>query len=168
VSIARKLRAMLGMGVVWGLAWIPLALGSVVLLGLRAGHWPTMSLLGEAALAGALAGGVSGVVFGGLVALTERRHTIASLSSRRLALLGVLAGVLPIGLLALQALLRVEDSWVFIAPLLGRVVALSSILGAACAGGVLYLARRAPSLPSDHDRDSLPNEPPTGRSLKRA
>ena len=95
MSMLRKLRAIVSMGVVWGLAWIPLAIGSVTFLSVVGGRWPPLSLLTQAGLIGALTGGASGAIFGGLLAATEHRRTVASLSTRRVVLLGVLARIVP-------------------------------------------------------------------------
>jgi hypothetical protein len=164
MSMLRKLRAIVSVGVVWGLAWIPLAIGSVTFLSVVGGRWPPLSLLTEAGLIGALTGGASGAIFGGLLAATERRRTVASLSTRRVVLLGVLAGIVPAGLMALGAALRVHDAGAVIGPLLARVVTVTSLLGAACAGGILAVVRRAAPLPGEPRRQVLSDRsspPPT-------
>jgi hypothetical protein len=151
MGLVRKLRAMLGMGVVWGLAWVPLTLTSVVIVSLVAGQWPPWRLLAETTAAGALAGAASGLIFGGLLAVAERRRTVASLSSTRTALWGALAAVAPPALFALAVIARIQYPWVYVVPMFGRILGLTGILGAVCAGGVLYVARRAPALPDEAD-----------------
>jgi len=155
MGLVRRLRAALGMGVVWGVAWIPLTLASVVILSLRAGQWPSWRLLAETTVAGALAGAASGLIFGGLLAVAERRRTVASLSSARFALWGALAAVAPPALFLLGAMARVRAPWVDVVPMLGRILGLTGVLGAVCAGGVLYVARRAPALPDEADEPRI-------------
>ena len=90
MDILRKIRSIATMGVIWAVAWIPLALASVVGLSVWTGHSVPGRLLEDAALAGLLAGGASGLLFGTLLAATERQRTVGSLSTRRVVAAGVL------------------------------------------------------------------------------
>jgi hypothetical protein len=145
----RKVRSIATMGVIWALAWVPIALASVVGLSLWGGDSVSAQLLEETALAGLLAGGASGLLFGTLLAVTERQGTVGSLSTRRVVAAGVLAGLLPAGVIALWAVLRGPDVVDVLGPMLGRVVTLTSLLGAGSAAGLLWVARRAPALPEE-------------------
>jgi hypothetical protein len=89
-SIAhRKVRGVLGIGVAWGALWSVI----LVLLLLFARLVPG----GKAPIAvwpGAIAGFLSGVAFGVLLAYAERGKTIRSISMDRAALWGALASVI--------------------------------------------------------------------------
>ena len=160
MSLVRRLGAVLKMGIVWGIAWIPLTFVSVTVLSLWSHRLPPLFLLRDATIAGGLIGAVSGMLFGGLLALGERQRTVASLSARRVALWGALAALIPPGLALAAITARVHEPWFFMMPMIARILGLTGVLGAACAGGVLYVARRAPALPGDSPgggaRDLLP------------
>jgi hypothetical protein len=87
----RKLRGLLGVGVMWGALWggIGAAIGFVVGL-VDPGAWTLANPVVQWALGMGAYGFVSGVGFGGLLALGEGRRTLADLSLRRVALWGVL------------------------------------------------------------------------------
>lgn len=88
-------------------------------------------------------GALSGAIFAVVLAIAERRHTLAELSLARVALWGA------IGSLALPAALTIAEvmqtpfppsEWRFVLAALG----IAAALGAGCAVGTLALARRAP------------------------
>lgn len=155
----RKLRAIAGMALTWGLAWVPLSLVSITALTLLSGRWPGPALLGAAAAAGLLAGAVSGTLFGTLLASTAHERTVARLSARRMAALGVFSGMVPAGLMAVGAALQFPDGGQAIALILARVVGITAILGAASAGALLWTVRRAPPLPREVPIRELANGP---------
>lgn len=153
MAFGRKVRAILGMGAVWALGWVPLGVVTVLALSLANGAWPSGRLLLEVVRQGAISGALSGMLFGTLLALTERRHTVAQLSARRVSALGVLSGMVPTSLIVVAMMLRFPND--AMVPLLARVMAICGAIGAASAGGVLYLARRAPPLPAEPDLPEL-------------
>jgi hypothetical protein len=62
--------------------------------------------------------------------------------------------MVPTSLIVLLMMVRFPDDTMV--PLLARVMAVCGVIGAASAGAVLYLARRAPPLPGETDRGELP------------
>ena len=143
--LLRVLRGAFGTALLWAIVWLPV--GAAFGLLLNAGHPGDVippSVLLMVAMGGAW-GGVSGAIFAGLLALAERKRTIADLSLIRVAAWGAVGcASLPV-LLALHYLSR-EDLLALRADamFLGIVLVVSGLLGAACAAGTLTLARRAP------------------------
>lgn len=87
-------------------------------------------------------GALSGAIFAVVLAIAERRHTLAELSLARVAAWGA------IGSLALPGAFTIADvmqttfpyaQWRFVLIVLG----IAAALGAGCAAGTLALARRA-------------------------
>ncbi len=89
----RKLRGILGLGLVWAGAWAILFAMISVVVGII--HPPSIDA-GEGPLRlggiGAMVGFFSGVCFGAVLALAERRKGILELSRLRAALWGAIAG----------------------------------------------------------------------------
>lgn len=123
----RKLRGVSGTGLAWGAAWAAIMAALGVVIGVLR---PEEIGPGEGAIAvGAIMGQVgffSGVVFGTLVAIAERRKTILDLSPGRAAMWGILASA------AFPLLTGRADAVFVLCP-----------LGAACAAASVAIARRA-------------------------
>jgi FtsH-binding integral membrane protein len=123
----RRIRGAIGMGLTWAAAWF--VAGSVPrwLFGFNADvPFPIVF--------GAL-GFIAGVIFSGLLVLTERRRTLDEMSLPRFAGWGALAGFLLSALFTRFASL----GW-------GDVLAIApafTLASAVCASGSLALARRA-------------------------
>ena len=138
---SRRFRGIIGMAITWGLALSTLATGSLA-LGLATGLVPP-SIFGARelvalAVRGLLAGGVAGGLFAWLLARREGGHSLATLSTRRVALWGFLAaGSLPI-LLALAATGPALPLGVLIASTAGF-----GVLGIVLSTATLRIARRA-------------------------
>jgi hypothetical protein len=162
VAIWRKVRAILGMGVTWAIGWVPIAVATVVVLSLINGQWPLGAMVAAVALEGAISGGLGGLLFGSLLALSERRgsRSVGELSAHKVAALGVLSGMIPTGLLVMLLLWRLPVP-LDAGRVLIQVLVTCGVIGAASAGGVLYLARRAPPSLGETDRAELsPGRPP--------
>ena len=114
---SRRFRGIIGTAITWGVALSALATGTLA-LGLATGLVPS-SIFGArelvaVAVRGLLLGGVAGGLFGWLLARRERGQSLATVSSRRVAVWGFIAAgsvapilalaangpILPIGLLA--------------------------------------------------------------------
>ncbi|MBM4188550.1 MAG: hypothetical protein FJ206_14700 [Gemmatimonadetes bacterium] len=160
MAIWRKVRAVLAMGAVWALGWVPIGVVTNLVLSLANGWWPPVRLLVEVVRQGAISGALSGMLFGTLLALTEHRRTVAQLSARRVGALGVLSGIVPTGLIVLVIMRRFPND--ALVAQLAQVMAICGLIGAASAGTVLYLARRAPRLPDEPDRRELADRDPRG------
>jgi hypothetical protein len=141
------------MGVIWAIAWIPLSLVSIAVISWRFGAVPPLPILTGIVLTAITAGGASGLVFGGLLAVAERRRTFAALPRGRFALWGVVASLVPPLLTLLPFFLRAIRVGNFgnVLPMVASVVGLNGVFGAVCAGTLLYLARRSPPLPGEQE-----------------
>jgi hypothetical protein len=144
------------MAVLWALASIPLGLISVVVMTYAIQEIPSrgtvMSLIGFSSLFGA----ASGLVFGALVALSERRRTLETLSRGRFARWGIVAAILPPAVQIAWYLFQFPMPWNTSLSMLLPVVVLNGLFGAACAAGILYFARRARPAITDPEPAKLP------------
>lgn len=136
-SLLRRLRGLLGVGLVTGTAWA--ALGMVIVAIGRVFD-PASVDPGEGPLIAALvmgrAGFVAGLIAGGVLAIAERRRRVGELSVGRGMVWGALAGLsLP---------------WLAAAPV--AMMPILAALGAVTIGSVVAIARRGESR-------SLPGHP---------
>ena len=94
-SIPRKLRGLLGMGVVWALAWVPLTVGIGVIERLVAGSGlPTLAELFTYAATGLQSGFIAGVLFGAGLSLVYGNRLLRKLRPGSMGVLGGVGGVL--------------------------------------------------------------------------
>jgi hypothetical protein len=148
--VFRRLRAALSIALLWALGWLPIGLVLALFADSR-GPQPSDVISRPVAVplfvaAWTVWGALSGGAFALVLAVSERRRTIETLSTARTAVWGALgAVVLPLVLTSID-LVRTDSgllgySWRF--PLL--VLGVSATLGAACAATTLALARRSVS-----------------------
>jgi hypothetical protein len=123
----RRIRGAIGIGFTWAAAWFVAGLVPRWVFGFNA-DVPFPLVFG-------LLGFIAGVIFSGLLVLTERRRTFDQMSLRRFALLGAIGGLLLSAIFTKAASLGWADV-LAIAPAF-------AIAGAICASGSLALARRA-------------------------
>ena len=127
----RRIRAAIGMGLVWGAAWF----GAGTLLARVPGFYSDLPF----ALLFAPLGFLTGIIFSGILVVIERRRRVDRVSLSRFAGWGVVSGLLLSGTFGVAAALRGESLWgeflVFGPPL--------AMASAACAAGSLAIARRA-------------------------
>jgi hypothetical protein len=127
----RRIRAAIGMGLTWGVAWFG--------AGLLLARVPGLSSDLPFALLFAPLGFVTGIIFFGILAGIEGRHRFDHLSLSRFAVWGAASGLLLSGIFVVGAALRGQALWgeflLFGPPL--------TIASAVCAVGSLALARRA-------------------------
>jgi hypothetical protein len=127
----RRIRAAIGMGLIWGAAWF----GAGILLARVPGFDSDLPF----AFLFAPLGFVSGIIFSGFLAVIEGRREFDRLSLSRCAGWGAASGLLLSGVFVVGAALRGGDLWgeflVFGPPL--------AMAGAVCAAGSLAIARRA-------------------------
>jgi hypothetical protein len=125
--LLRKLRGVIGTGLAWGAAWAAVMAVAGLVIGILR---PEEIGPGEGAIAvGAImaqVGFFSGIGFGILLAVAERRRTILDLSPGRAAMWGIVAAA------AFPLLTGRADAAFVLAP-----------LGAACAAASVAIARRA-------------------------
>src|SRR4051812_38769693 len=126
----RRIRAAIGMGVIWGAAWF----GAGTLLARVPGLYSDLPF----ALLFAPLGFVTGIIFSGILVGIEGRRGFDRMSLSRFAGWGAASGLLLSGIFVVGAVLRGGAPWgeflVFGPPL--------AIASAACAAGSLALARR--------------------------
>jgi hypothetical protein len=138
--LLRRVRAAMGMGVAWGLAWFGAGMVLLLIVGPDAADVPFPLGFG-------FLGFLAGALFSGILGLVERGRGFHQLSLRRFAGWGAAGGLLFAVLFVLVVTLSGAGSLpgglVFLGPLFAAA-------GAASAGGALVLARRA-------DDRSLPN-----------
>ncbi len=141
----RRLRGILIAAIIWAIVWLPLGLA---LLGLRRRspgdcvYCPAdfvIRFLGIWTLWGAL----SGAIFAVVLAVAERRRTLAELSFARVAVWGAIGSLALPGALTIADLMQsaFPSEWRFVLTALG----IAAALGAGCAAATLALARRVPT-----------------------
>ena len=132
----RVLRGVIGTGLGFaaGAGLVMATLAGVFLILRRGEGWEEMAIT----VAGSMVWGfLIGVVFAGVTAVVARGRALESLSLPRFGALGMAAGLLLYGLLALNA----WDAWSVSAAVTNAVVFV--VLGGGAATGSLVLARRA-------------------------
>ena len=136
----RRLRGAMGIGLAWGLTWLAAGLVLLAIVGPDAADVPFPLFFG-------LLGFIAGMIFSGILGMTEGRRSFEQMSMPRFTTWGAIGGLCLAGIMA--AILGAESLI-----LLGPLFAAS---GAICASGSLALARKAttPPLPRQHDADSL-------------
>lgn len=127
----RRIRAAIGMGLIWGAAWF----GAGLLLARVPGFFSDLPF----ALVFAPLGFVTGIIFSGILVGIEGRRGFERTSLSRFAVWGAASGLLLTGIFVAGAALRGGDWWGEIL-LFGPPLAVAS---AVCAAGSLAIARRA-------------------------
>ena len=128
---ARRIRAAIGMGLTWGVAWS----GAGFLLARLSSLNPDLPF----ALLFAPLGFATGIIFSGILVAIEGRRRFDRTSLWRFAGWGAMSGLLLAGIFVVGAALRGGDVWGE-ALLFGPTLAMAS---AVCAAGSLAVARRA-------------------------
>jgi hypothetical protein len=127
----RRIRAAIGMGLTWGAVWF----GAGILLARVPGFYSDLPF----ALLFAPLGFVTGIIFSGILVVTEGRRRFDRMSLSRFAGWGAVSGLLLSGIFVAGAALRGATVWgefmVFGPPL--------AMASGVCAAGSLALARRA-------------------------
>ena len=129
----RRIRAAIGIGLAWAIAWFGAGLVLLLIVGVGAADVPFPLLFG-------LLGFLAGATFSGVLAIVEGRHRFDRLSLPRFAAWGAVGGLL-LSVMFVFAVAIAGDGTllndlVFLGPLF-------AVAGAASAAGSLALARRA-------------------------
>jgi hypothetical protein len=127
----RRIRAAIGMGLTWAAAWF----GAGILLARVPGFYSDLPF----ALLFAPLGFGTGIIFSGILVVSEGRRRLDRMSLWRFAGWGAVSGLLLSGIFVVGAALRGETLWGEVL-VLGPVLAMAS---AVCAAGSLAVARRA-------------------------
>ncbi len=122
----RRIRGLVGMGLMWGGAWFGAGMVLLAIIGLDAADVPFPLFFG-------LLGFLSGAAFAGILAMAEGRRRFDQMSIPRFAVWGAVGGLLLSGIVFLAAGPGGEFA------VIGPVFALA---GAVSAAGSLALARR--------------------------
>jgi hypothetical protein len=134
----RRLRALLGLAIAWGIIWIPLGLAVVVIDTVARGRSVRLGSLLGSILPLAAIGAFSGFAFGLILAAAERNRSFGALSTIRLVVWGT-AGALAIPVTAAMA----NIGWTPISDMMSTLIAFGT-LGAISSAATLAVARRAP------------------------
>lgn len=144
-GIFRRLRGIIGTGVIWAVGWA----GGLVAWHIIGG-WP-LEFIGQTVFTGLVLGFVAGGSFASVLSIAERRHTLADLSLWRAALWGGIGGTLLI-------IVAVSIAALVGASIGGGVLgglAWFFLLGAGCASGSVALAKRADRILLEGDEQQL-------------
>ena len=140
MNLLRKLRGLVGVGVMWGTLWGTIGAGIGAIIGIVTPDvWLYANPVFDWALGMGLYGLVSGVGFGGLLSLREGRKRLGDLSLKRVAVWGVLgaAAVPPI-----FGLLGTFPAGTTLLDILGAI-GVTAFLGGTFASTSVAIARRA-------------------------
>ena len=153
--LSRRVRGFLGVMTTWGVVFS--AFGSATFTALiLSGRFPPeigYRFIPMVALRGFIAGALSGALFAALLVGRKRRQTVSTISIRRATVLGFIGGAsLPlVTTLAARAFVFLPIATV----LASSVVA--GLIGSGIAGSIIWMAQRAPRLPSERETLELPN-----------
>lgn len=139
MTLFRRIRGLLGVGVTWGTLWG--AIGGLIglVIGIVSGDASLGTPVVEWALGMGAYGVVSGIGFGTLLSLKEGRRTLRELSLGRVAAWGVLGSALvPLGF----GVLGFFEAGTTLMDVVGAV-AVTAALGGTFASGSVAVARRA-------------------------
>jgi len=154
MTILRRLRGALGMAVTWGTLFATLSatfLGFVVAFGLIPTGIITPRLAIAAIIRAFVLGGISGLAFALALSRGERRSSVSTLSGRRVAAWGFVAGAGAFSAIAVGlGFTHIAQLARWFVPAVG----LYGLIGTGASLGILRLARRAPAL-----ADELPAQP---------
>ena len=140
MKLLRQLRSALVVSLIWAAAWFPVG----VVLGVIKGWVSVPPASGSEVLFLALwtaLGACAGALFSALLITLERNRSLADLSSRRLAVWGVLGGA-GVPLLGSAVILTVVEG-ISLSSDAPAIFGVMAILGALCGVATLALARRA-------------------------
>lgn len=133
-GILRRLRGIVGTGLIWAVGWAGINLGlgvAVILMGTPLGN------LSPIVLAGIIQGFFAGSAFAVILSITERRHALDELSLQRVALWGGIGGMILL-LPAIPFLVPIGSPMnTILVPLV-----IDGLIGAGFASGSVALARR--------------------------
>lgn len=147
--LLRRLRGMLGLGLVWAVVWTPTGAGIFIVQYLATGSgFPPWSLLAPILLTGARDGFLAGFLFAGGMSLAFRNRTVAELRPVPFGVIGALAGmVLPLMAIATAGM----AAYLLTTRVVVAMFGFAGVLGAATAIGSLKLAQAAPPGIEDGD-----------------
>jgi hypothetical protein len=140
MGLLRKLKALLGIGALWGTTWAAIGAGVGWVIGVLSPEvWLYANPIAEWALGIGLYGFVSGIGFGGLLSLREARKRVGEISLGRAARWGVLgAAAVP----PLFGLLGTFPAGTTLLDVLGAI-GVTGVLGGLFASSSIAIARRA-------------------------
>lgn len=156
MTMLRRLRGALGMAVAWGTLFATLSatfLGVVVGFDLIPAGILTPGLATAAIVRAFVLGGIGGLVFALALSRGERQSSVSTLSVRRVAVWGFVAGAAAFSAIALGlGFTHIAQLARWLLPAVG----LYGVLGTAASVGILRIARRAPALPNELPAEAEP------------
>ena len=142
MTIMRRIRAVSGIAITWGIAFS--ALGATALLGALAFNALPQGLGGVRLLVpiivrGFIGGAVAGTLFASVFARAERNRTLATISARRVALWGFVGAAVPAAITLGLGAARIVPIGV-----MGVACLAYGAIGASLGTLMVRIARRAP------------------------
>ena len=135
-KLFRRLRGLLGVGVMWGAMWA--VVGAII--GVVAPEsWTWAHPILDVAIGMGAYGVISGIGFGALLSLSEGRRTLGDLSLQRVALWGVLGGAAVPPIFGLLGTFPVGTTLMDVIGAVG----VTAFLGGTFASSSVAMARRA-------------------------
>ena len=153
--LSRRVRGFLGVMTTWGVVFSALGAASFTAI-ILSGRFPAevgYRFIPIVALRGFIAGALSGALFAALLVARKRSQTVSTISIRRATALGFIGGAsLPLfTMFAARAFGLVPLATI----ITSSVVA--GLMGSGIAGSIIWIAQRAPRLPSERAVPELPN-----------
>jgi hypothetical protein len=153
--LSRRLRGFLGVMTTWGVVFSAFGVASFTAI-ILTGRFPDAigyRFLPMVALRGFIAGALSGALFAALLVARNRSQTVSSISMRRATALGFVGGAsLPLVTLLAGGAFGLLP----IATIMTSTV-VAGLIGTGIAGSVIWIAQRAPQLPSEPSAPQLPD-----------
>lgn len=153
--LSRRVRGFLGVMTTWGVVFSGFSVVSLTALFLS-GRIPDQidfRVISIYVVRGFLTGALSGALFAALLRGRKRSQTVSTISIRRVTVLGFIGGAsLPL----LTMLASGAFSYMPVAAVLAST-AISGVIGSGVAASILWIAQRAPRLPSERAAPELPN-----------
>lgn len=137
----RRIKAAIGMGLTWALAWFSVGLVLMSIVGFGVAEFPIHFVFG-------VMGFIGGATFSGVLGLLGGRRRFDQLSLPRFAGWGGLGGILLAGVVVAFNVFIGDRALLAALPRLVGALAIFGVAGAASAAGTLALARRAEDAPS--------------------
>lgn len=140
MNLFRKLRGLVGVGVMWGTLWGTIGAGIGAIIGIVSPDaWLYANPILDWAIGMGMYGLVSGVGFGALLSLREGRKRLAELSLKRVALWGIIgAAAVP----PMFGLLGTFPAGTTLLDVLGAI-GVTAFLGGTFASSSVAIARKA-------------------------
>jgi hypothetical protein len=153
--LSRRLRGFLGVMTTWGVVFSAFGVASFTAV-ILSGRFPAeigYRFLPMVALRGFVAGALSGALFAALLVGRKRSQTVSTISMRRATALGFVGGAS----LPLVTLLAGRTFGLIPVATIITSSVVAGVIGSGIAGSIIWIAQRAPRLPSEPIAPELPH-----------